>query len=409
MANACLCRRSPAVLAGRSPALRSHARLAWSAGRRWLVAGGLALLLVLLLAVGASAQSHAVSGAQSRAGAAAAAQGDNSSCIGCHSNPGLSTTLANGEVLPLTVDPGTYAASEHGSLTCVSCHTNISGYPHPKVTANSRRDFQMERYTQCKSCHPNQYTETLDSNHARALASGDQQAAICTDCHGAHNVTPPDEPRQKISTTCQKCHSTVYDQYAGSVHGKALTESSNPDVPVCTDCHGSHSQEDPTTAAFRLKSPDMCGECHADKVLMEKYGLSTDVFNTYVADFHGTTVELFQRQHPDQPTNKAVCTDCHGVHDIESVSSADPTVVKENLLVTCQKCHPNASASFPDSWVGHFVPSREHYPLVYYVNLFYAIFIPAVIGGMALFVLLDAGRRILNRFRRARAGSGREA
>ena len=56
------------------------------------------------------------------------------------------------------------------------------------------------------------------------------------------------------------------------------------------------------------------------------------------------------------------------------------------------------------------MPSREHYPLVYYVNLFYAILIPAVIGAMALFVLLDAGRRILNRFRRsgARAGSGRE-
>jgi predicted CXXCH cytochrome family protein len=405
MANACLCRRGPAVLAGRSPALRSHAPLAGTVGRRWLVAGGLALLLVLLLAAGASAQSRA--GAEAPFGVGAAAQGDNSSCVGCHSTPGLSTTLANGDVLPLTVDPGVYLGSVHGSLTCVSCHTNISEYPHPKVTAESRRAFQMERYTQCKSCHPDQYMATLDSMHARALAGGDRQAAICTDCHGAHNVTPPDEPRQKISTTCQKCHSTVYDQYTDSVHGKALAESSNPDVPVCTDCHGSHSQEDPTTAAFRLKSPDMCGECHADKVLMQKYGLSTDVFNTYVADFHGTTVELFQRQHPDQPTNKAVCTDCHGVHDIQSVSNADPTVVKENLLVTCQKCHPNASASFPDSWVGHFVPSREHYPLVYYVNLFYAILIPAVIGAMALFVLLDAGRRILNRFRRGRAASER--
>jgi uncharacterized membrane protein YeaQ/YmgE (transglycosylase-associated protein family) len=47
--------------------------------------------------------------------------------------------------------------------------------------------------------------------------------------------------------------------------------------------------------------------------------------------------------------------------------------------------------------------------LVYYVNLFYAILIPAVIGAMVLFVLLDAGRRILNRFRRGRAAGGREA
>jgi hypothetical protein len=30
------------------------------------------------------------------------------------------------------------------------------------------------------------------------------------------------------------------------------------------------------------------------------------------------------------------------------------------------------------------------------VNLFYKIFIPAVLGGMALFVVTDATRRILN-------------
>ena len=77
-------------------------------------------------------------------------------------------------------------------------------------------------------------------------------------------------------------------------------------------------------------------------------------------------------------------------------------MVKENLLVTCQRCHPDATTNFPDSWVGHFQPNREHYPLVYYVNLFYRILIPAVIGAMALFVLLDAVRKIINRFQRKR-------
>ena len=180
-------------------------------------------------------------------------------------------------------------------------------------------------------------------------------------------------------------------------------------MPVCTDCHGAHSQDDPTTAAFRLKSPDICGKCHADAALMKKYGISTDVFNTYVADFHGTTVTLFEKQHPDQPTNKAVCTDCHGVHDIMQVTAANASVVKENLLTTCRRCHPDATTNFPDSWVGHFPPSRDRFPLVYYVNLFYKILIPAVIGGMALFVGIDAVRRIINRFRRKenREGSPR--
>ena len=46
---------------------------------------------------------------------------------------------------------------------------------------------------------------------------------------------------------------------------------------------------------FRLQSPEMCGKCHADKELMQKYGISTDVFDTYVADFHGTTVAIFKK------------------------------------------------------------------------------------------------------------------
>lgn len=133
---------------------------------------------------------------------------------------------------------------------------------------------------------------------------------------------------------------------------------------------------------------------------MQKYGISTEVFNTYVADFHGTTVTLFERQHPDQPTNKAVCTDCHGVHNILEVTNANAQVVKENLLHTCQRCHPDATANFPDSWVGHFAPSPTTQPLVYYINLFYKILIPAVIGSMLLFVGLGAFNRIMRRIRR---------
>ena len=69
-------------------------------------------------------------------------------------------------------------------------------------------------------------------------------------------------------------------------------------MPTCIDCHGVHNIEDPRTAAFRLQSPEMCAKCHADRALMAKYGISTDVFNTYVADFHGTTVAIFEKESP---------------------------------------------------------------------------------------------------------------
>jgi hypothetical protein len=119
-----------------------------------------------------------------------------------------------------------------------------------------------------------------------------------------------------------------------------------------------------------------------------------------VADFHGSTVTLFQRRHPDQVTNKPVCYDCHGIHDIASKSDPGKGLqVKANLLKTCQKCHPDASTNFPEAWLSHYVPTRDRAPVVYWARLAYQILIPGVVGGMALFVVSDFVRRRIDRRR----------
>jgi hypothetical protein len=64
-------------------------------------------------------------------------------------------------------------------------------------------------------------------------------------------------------------------------------------------------------------------------------------------------------------------------------------LLKENILKRCQTCHPTATANFSDAWLSHYIPSPDKYPLVYYVNLFYAIFIPGVLIPMAILVVLD--------------------
>ncbi len=330
-------------------------------------------------------------------------------CLTCHSNPNLMVEFSDGSEKSGHINGSAYIASVHGrqNMTCRGCHPSHEEYPHPEVAATSSREFTLELNETCLDCHPAQANEVLDSNHARALAAGHPEAAVCVDCHGAHDTVSLHEARVKIATTCRKCHAGVYDQYRHSIHGQALTEENNTDVPTCVDCHGVHTMEDPTTAQFRLSSPNLCGSCHADAALMSKYGISTDVFETYVADFHGTTVTLFEKQSPDAPTNKAVCYDCHGVHDIRSMSDPEGIAAsKENLLKTCQKCHPDATTNFPDSWTSHYQPTFEKQPLVATVNLFYAILIPATVGFMVFFVVIDAGRKFTTRKKTAPQADG---
>jgi hypothetical protein len=89
------------------------------------------------------------------------------------------------------------------------------------------------------------------------------------------------------------------------------------------------------------------------------------------------------------------------VHDIRATDDPDSKVIKENLLGTCQRCHPDATVNFPSSWLKHYQPSPEKAPLVFGVNVFYAVMIPGVIGGMLLYIGLDGRRKIIN-FRKRR-------
>ena len=330
----------------------------------------------------------------------------NDYCLGCHTQPGMTRSLADGSALPLTIDPSAFREGVHSQedLLCVDCHTTISTFPHPEFKANTRRAATLELYTSCKDCHAEQYNNVLDSVHQTALAGGNFNAAVCTDCHNPHEqkrLTDPQtgallpEARLRIPQTCARCHSAIFDTYAKSVHGAALTSAGNADVPTCIDCHGVHNIQNATTARFRNDVPQLCAKCHTNPEIMDKYGITTEVLNTYVADFHGTTVTLFEQVSPDTPTNKPVCTDCHGIHDISLVDDpATGVAIKTNLLGKCQRCHPDVtSESFTDAWMSHYVASPARFPLVYYVNLFYKFFVPAVIGGMLVFVVSDFIKR----------------
>lgn len=329
--------------------------------------------------------------------------GDNGYCLLCHAQEGKSVELADGGILNLTVTQETLAGSVHGTsnpegpLGCVDCHTNQS-FPHEGGLPASARLYTIASTENCVQCHTDQASALADGVHAEGLANGNLRSATCVDCHGAHDVQPIKDQPQLAAQVCGDCHTTIFAEYKESVHGQALLVDNDTNAATCIDCHGVHGGlNHPTTAQARNRSPEQCATCHGDKKLMEEYGISTHVFDTYLSDFHGTTVALFNQQEPNVATNKAVCYDCHGVHDIRPADDELSSVSKQNLLITCQQCHPNAADDFPDSWVGHFPPTAEDHPLLFAVNWFYKLLIPTVLGGFVVLVASDIFMRVRTR------------
>jgi len=355
----------------------------------WLVAISLALLIAALLTHGwRTANAHAEGGTPAD---------PNQACLGCHAGAGKTMTFASGEVLSVDIDLNAYHASVHGArLDCLDCHERNGDYPHPAVEVRSRRDYARAEYETCYRCHFEEYTRSLDSTHYDAMAGGNASAAICTDCHTAHAVTSLKGQRQQIALICANCHRDIYDQYAQSVHGAALAED-NPDVPSCIDCHGVHDISSATTASFRSNSVQLCSNCHSNQKLMSKYGISANVTKTYLDDFHGKTAGFYQEQSPSIWVGVAVCTDCHGVHNIKRPDDPGSSVIKANLTTTCRRCHGNATPNFPAAWLGHYEPSINKAPIVFFVQQYYRFLIPLMVAGLGLNVALDLWRLARNR------------
>ncbi len=328
----------------------------------------------------------------------------NDQCLFCHGEADKIMDVGDAQVL-LTINEAAFNQSVHGQeeVSCNTCHADITTFPHPDYAKTGLREFNFALYqaTQnaCKNCHEEEAKNAMTGVHEMTLDEGNHNAAMCADCHNPHYNEGAAE-RAEVPDVCARCHSDIAAMYKESVHGEALLSEANPDVPNCIVCHGNHNIGDPRTVEFRNNIPLLCAKCHTDASIMDKYEISTNVLDTYVADYHGTTVTLFEQNSPDLPTNKPVCVDCHGTHDISKTDDPQTGIaLKENLLGKCQRCHPDATANFPDAWMSHYDASPEKFPLVYYVNLFYQFFIPAVLGGMAVFVVTDFIRRLINRMK----------
>jgi len=323
-------------------------------------------------------------------------------CLRCH--PAQAPAQVPGEARVGTAAP---APEVHGHLSCSGCHAGYSRQSHPQEVVPGSHRGTAAPNDLCKRCHFDMYTKSLEGIHYNLLRRGHPGTPGCVDCHGSHRITSLSHDRAASAAKCGECHAKLYASYASSVHGDALVNAKNQDVPICIDCHRAHDTGDPLTVGYHYDIPFMCGNCHANEAIARKYGLSADVVKTYLSDFHGSTVSIYRDQAAgaDQPVRPiAVCTDCHGTHDIKSMSALGPGAIKALLLRKCRQCHEDASVAFPDAWLSHYTPSLSRTPLLFLVDRTYTVLLPLMLLGMLLHVVLHARRHVVGRTTAAKAG-----
>lgn len=350
-------------------------------------------------------------------------------CTSCHK--GITEIPHSEKLAPVEcaachrLESEVYSNSDHGkavkagasAASCLSCH----GSSHELLSARSPESpvYRLNVPKTCAICHEDEpkmakyrllekhafrsYSQTV---HGKALAGGHLQAAICTDCHGSHDLHSPVNPESKIyranvPTTCGKCHENVLQAYQRSVHGKAALAGKR-EAPVCTDCHGEHtikSHLDPSSSVYTtVVSEKTCGHCHGAEKIVSKYHLPPDRVKTYLESYHGLASK-------SGITTVANCASCHGAHGILPSSDPNSSVNKKNLPQTCGRCHPSVGEQLAKGFV-HTSPSGDRDRIVYWVALFYRILIVLVVGGMSLFVLLDYCRKLRAHYRKSRLAQG---
>jgi formate dehydrogenase gamma subunit len=225
-------------------------------------------------------------------------------------------------------DPKSTISRTNIAETCGKCHGNKSVMQGSGI---SNRPFLS-------------YQESV---HAQALARGNVRAAICTDCHGGHNIRPASDAQSSISKlnipkTCGQCHDAETTEFTASVHGQAVVRGVSRS-PVCTDCHGIHGIQQPfdqgTATAAVAVATDACAKCHEGVALTQEFGVAGERVSSYKDSYHGLASRLGSKV-------VANCASCHGVHNI--LPSSDPrSMINANRLTqTCGQCHLGAGENF---------------------------------------------------------------
>jgi cytochrome c3-like protein len=215
------------------------------------------------------------------------------------------------------------AAYAQEDSTCVVCHGSLD--PPFKVTSEQfSNDIHFQKGLTCASCHGGDPTKAdmdamAKSTGFRGKIARNQIPELCGSCHSDAAYMRKYNPSLRTDQL---------SQYKTSVHGKKFGQGDGK-VAVCTDCHGVHDLRPASDAASRvhpLNIAKTCGHCHADPDYMKGYSIPTDQFAKYSTSVHHEALAI--RGDLSAPT----CTTCHGNH-----GAAPPGV--DTVQNVCSNCH----------------------------------------------------------------------
>ncbi len=190
-------------------------------------------------------------------------------CGSCHGTDGMAGKHGLPSVYPSYIDSiHGFALSKEGLLVaanCQSCH----GSHHILSRKNpDSPTYKTNIPKTCGTCHAGITANYLGGVHGRAVAKGDLAAPVCSDCHTAHAILQPTEAAFRTQSTpiCGSCHKEMFSTYRDTFHSQLGALGGYVETARCWDCHGAHDVLPPTDPRSPIAPANLiktCGRCHA--------------------------------------------------------------------------------------------------------------------------------------------------
>lgn len=205
---------------------------------------------------------------------------------------GLPPLLKTPEKTVLERETGHYLASIHAqarkddptqvNATCGDCHGKHDVLP---MRADGAEAYRLNTPQICGGCHEKALKAYTNSVHGAAVKRyNNLEAAVCGDCHSAHQIaaTKDDPVKLAITKNCGSCHDAEVKTYRSTYHGQ-VAQLGYAYTAKCADCHAPHNtlkKDNPQAQIHPNNLVETCKECHkqanASYVKFQPHGHSHD-------------------------------------------------------------------------------------------------------------------------------------